>query len=96
MKKLVLMLALVSSLAQAGIIAITKNDANGLMVLTDVKCSQKTGRVIYSEIPGANTIFGCWFADELMVHVEWSTGDTRSYPISIWQVIKKQQGKYDS
>jgi hypothetical protein len=72
-------------------VATSQNKGGGLMVLTDLKCKRENTRIIYSQHPGYNTITGCWFIDELFVHVFWDDGDFRSYPIANWSVKDKKE-----
>lgn len=82
MKKIFILLAL-CGLAHAETIATLRNKAGGLIVLTDVqtdRCRDFVGAV-YSTMENNQTSWGCWFTDDLMVHIRWSDGDTRAYPI---------------
>lgn len=88
MKKLMIVLALCAGMAQAETIATLRNKAGGLIVLTDVvteRCKGFAGAV-YTISDNNQTQWGCWMSDELMVHVRWSDGDTRAYPIDNWTI----------
>lgn len=85
--KLLPLLAL-CGLAHADTIATLRNKAGGLIVLTDVvteRCKGFAGAV-YTISDNNQTSWGCWMSDELMVHVRWSDGDTRAYPIESFTV----------
>ena len=82
MKKLLLALLLIGS-AQAGTVAAMKNNAGGVIVLTDLKCD-KTSMVVYANTDKGKTAFGCWFVDENFVFIRWSDGEVRTYPFSDW------------
>lgn len=85
---LLILFAFVTVEARAETFATQANKGGGLIVLTTVKCSQRSGMVAYSTVPGASTMFGCWFFDENFVHVTYNDGDTRSYPKTGWTFAK--------
>ena len=87
MKRLLLALILVSS-AQAGTIAMMKNNAGGMIVLTDAKCDKKS-LVVYANAGNGQTMFGCWFADDNFVFIRWNDGDVSTYPFSEWTIKAK-------
>lgn len=91
MKKLITSLLIVAGAAQAGVFATLRNNAGGMMVLLDEKCSSGTGSIIYSMARDLPTQWGCWVYDGYMVHVRWADGEIRSYPGSAWTV--NSQGK---
>ena len=81
-------LACLSITVQADTVATLRNKGGGLIVLTDVQtevCKDFAGSV-YSTNENSKTLWGCWFSDDLMVHVKWNDGDIRSYPISAFEV----------
>ena len=64
-------------------IATMRNRAGGLIILTDVsteRCKAFAG-VAYTTTEDNRSTWGCWFSDELMVHIRWPDGDPRAYPI---------------
>ena len=87
MKRLLLALILVGY-AQAGTVAMMKNNAGGMIVLTDVKCDKKS-LVVYANADNGKTMFGCWFADDNFVFIRWNDGETRTYPLTDWTVKAK-------
>jgi hypothetical protein len=68
------------NVARADTVATLKNQGGGQIVLTDIKCRTMSGMVAYGTHPNNSTLFGCWFLDDIFVHITWSDGDTRSYP----------------
>lgn len=81
---LLILFAFVTVDARADTFATTPNKGGGLIVLTTVKCSTRSGLVAYSTMPSGSTQFGCWFYDENFVHITYNDGDTRSYPKTVW------------
>ena len=86
MKKLFLSLILAAAPVLADTVATMSNDSGGIMVLTDVSCRDGSGYHMYSQSPNYRTMFGCWWSDSSMVHVTWSDGEVRSYPLGLWRV----------
>lgn len=86
MKKLVCIFLATLSIAQADTLATSPNNANGLLVLTDVPCESTNQFHAYSTNPTSDTLFGCWFSDSSMVHITWKNGSVRSYPLTGWNV----------
>ena len=86
MKKLFLSLILAVSPVLADTVATMTNDNGGIMVLTDVPCKGDSGYHMYSQSPNFRTLFGCWWSDSSMVHVSWTDGEVRSYPLQLWRV----------
>lgn len=91
MRKIAALLAALgfAGAAYAAIFAIGRNNAGGMMVLTDEKCNGSGGRVAYTELKDYPTLFGCWVYDGLMIHVRWNDGDVRSYPTDMWVIPNK-------
>ena len=89
MKKIAIaMLAFAGFAATADTVATLRNKAGGVIVLTDVQtdtCKAFAGSV-YTTVDNGKSLWGCWFSDDLMVHVRWSDGDTRAYPINAFEV----------
>jgi hypothetical protein len=86
MKKLICIFLATLSIANAEVVASVKNNANGLLVLTDEVCEGNSKFFAYSTSDSANTQFGCWFSDSLMIHITWRDGSVRSYDFTGWQV----------
>ena len=79
MKKLLVALA-IFGVAQAETIATLKNKAGGYIYITNVvmdRCKGFSGTA-YTTTDNNQTTFGCWFADDIMVHIRWPDGDTRA------------------
>ena len=87
MKKL-LIIALLCGSAYADTVATLRNKSGGLIVLTDVPTDTCKGftAAAYATTENNKTLWGCWFSDDLMVHVRWDDGDTRAYPISAFDI----------
>lgn len=87
MKKLLLLLAFVSGIAQADIAATLNNKGGGKLVLTnDVCANYPTMYLAYSSIPNRQTLWGCWYSDKIYVHIRWDDGDYRTYPLEWWTI----------
>lgn len=86
--KLLLALALVTSTAGAGTVAMMKNSAGGVIVLTDVKCDKKS-LVAYANANTGKTMMGCWFADDNFVFIRWNDGEISTYPFTEWSYKQK-------
>ena len=87
MKKLLLLLAF-CGVVHAEVIATLRNRSGGHIVLTDVVTDNCSGYVgtVYSTSENNRISWGCWFVDQVMVHVRWLDGDTRAYPIDAFTV----------
>ena len=88
LRKILPVLLLWCSVAHADIIATLKNRAGGVIVLTDVptdRCKNYAGTA-YATGSDSKTSWGCWFSDDLMVHIRWTDGDTTAYPIENFTV----------
>lgn len=86
--KLLPLIALCAGLSHAEVVATLKNRAGGYIVLTDVvtdRCREFAGSV-YTTSDNNQTTWGCWFTDDVMVHIRWNDGDTRAYPIDNFSV----------
>lgn len=70
--------------AQADTLATLKNRAGGVMYFSDAQCPGKDQywKVIYSTLSGGQTIWGCWFYADGMVHVKWDSGQTSAFKAS--------------
>lgn len=71
--------------------AFLPNRAGGEIILTTdvIEACDKGQHVAYSTSPEHETVLGCWFNDERMVHIKWLLdGSIRSYPISGFQRIQ--------
>jgi hypothetical protein len=79
MKKLLLILALVSSFAHADTWFEASNQGGGKIVLLMNKCSgTSNGRVVIAQLPSGSSSFGCWTYVADLVVVVWDTGDIRT------------------
>jgi|APGre2960657373_1045057.scaffolds.fasta_scaffold06375_8 hypothetical protein len=98
MKKHLIALLLACGSAHADTVATSKNEAGGMMVITDVPCKGENGWYAYASARGSSTLFGCWWSDQTMVHIAWNDGDVRSYPLAVWEVdmdtVKRMAEKY--
>ena len=86
MRKLTLTLLLACMGAHADTVGMVNNKGGGVIVLTDVSCKTESGYYVYSQLPNAPTQFGCWWSDDAMVHITWSDGEFRSYPLNAFTV----------
>lgn len=86
--KLFFLVFALCTFAHADTIATMKNKAGGLIILTDVVTTQCKGFVgaAYATADDNKTSWGCWFSDEIMVHIRWHDGDTRAYLIDSFNV----------
>lgn len=99
MKKLLLALLLVSNISYADIAATMRNKAGGYIALTSDVCSTSdTMFQAYSSMPNHSTMWGCWYSDTINVHIRWSDGDYRTYPLENWSVdqavVRKMKRAY--
>ena len=85
---------MVASHGDAGTVATSTNDAGGMMVLSDVKCSgERDLFVAYTVVPNSSkTLMGCWTMDDNFVFIRWNDGDVRTYPFGIWDIKTKKKG----
>lgn len=88
-KLLAALLVVVSFNANAEAIAYTKNVGGGKIVLTDLKCKNNLGLIAYTSHPSSNTVYGCWFSDDVSIHVNWGSNGTRSYDYVNWEFPEK-------
>ena len=86
MKKYLIALCFLCTVAYADTVATSKNEAGGMMVITDVPCTGSNGWYAYASARTTSTLFGCWWSDQTMVHISWNDGDVRSYPLGLWEV----------
>ena len=88
MKKLLLVALLFSFNAHADTVAWLENQSGGKIVLTDATCPDDPRQfTAYGTSPSISTQFGCWFSDDMMVHITWSkSGNFKSYPLELWNV----------
>ena len=96
MKKiLVLLLLSLSAHANADTVAWMQNQGGGKIVLTDKDCQEDSRQFMaYASSNSISTQFGCWFSDDMMVHITWSsTGNFKSYPIENWNINQEALNK---
>ena len=90
MRILALAMVAVMSAASAESIAYLANKGGGRIVITDEACSNQKGKIAYTT-GDSNTILGCWFIDDLYVHIVWADdGKLRSYPLENWILMPKK------
>jgi len=98
MKKILvsLLLLLSANHASAEVIATTPNQAGGNIYFTDTQCAKKGEfwKIVYATLSGGETIWGCWFFDDPMVHVQWDSGKTTAYVASTLTITKKNKNAY--
>lgn len=98
MKKLLMAGLLILSLNvhASGVIAETPNQGGGSIALLDMECKTRNGTFIaYSYLKDGRSMMGCWTTDsDSRVFIHWSDGDLRSYPIEMFNLKKKMNGKY--
>jgi hypothetical protein len=92
MKRKLIALSLVafSMTANAEAIMWSMNTEGGKIVLTDERCSNKTGNIAYILSQKSDTITGCWTSDSVAIHVLWSGQYLRSYDYVGWTIVKKE------
>lgn len=95
MKKLLIVLALLPTLAFAEVIASMPNQAGGKIVLTNEECRNK-GKVYealrksYFYTPEGITGDGCWYLDDETIVVVWADTKTiRRYPVENFDIRKR-------
>lgn len=94
MKRLILIGLLFPILANAEVVLFTKNNAGGLIVLTDEMCNDNKNRLAYSTVDNADTVMGCWVNDKVAIHIRWYNGSLRSYGYENWEIVKKNDKQY--
>lgn len=78
MKKLLLLLMLVSNLASAETWFEATNQGGGKIVLLLHKCSGSESRVVIAQLPSGDTSTGCWTYIADLVVVLWDNGNVRT------------------
>lgn len=90
---LVGLMAVLAIQADAEIIATMKNQAGGLIYLTNnVTDKCRPQRVMFANNSDGKSIWGCWFVDEVVVHVRWEDGGTSAFPVDAFTLVKKNKG----
>lgn len=82
------------TVAHADVIATLENRAGGLIYLTDVAtkgCSSNM-KAVYATSKEGKSIWGCWFVDDVSVHIKWDSGDSSAFPASAFTLMKKSKG----
>jgi len=90
MNKLLLGLVLVSTSAFCEPIAYTANEGGGKIVVTNETCNGSTYKLAYATHPDINTQFGCWYSDQVGIHINWSNSGMRFYDFKGWVLIDKK------
>ena len=89
MKKLLVILMLgLSTQVMADTVGWMHNNGGGKIVLTDKDCQEDSRQFMaYATSNSVSTQFGCWFSDDVMVHITWSsTGSFKSYALENWNI----------
>lgn len=92
MKRLIIaaLLAISASLAHANQEFSMPNQAGGEIRLTTTRCPDK-GReswfIMYSYVPSGTSIYGCWFANNGLVHVSWVDGTSSIFKATSFRPI---------
>lgn len=81
MKKLLLALCLVSSLAHADAWLEIPTQQGGKILLLSTGCGESSGKMAIATQPGAINVNGCWWYFADMIHVVWSDKRTSSYDL---------------
>ena len=81
LKSALVALAVAFTPVYADTIGVLRNKAGGLIVLTDLRegCPRHPGAAYATTDSSNRTMWGCWYTDDLMVHIEWHDGDRTSY-----------------
>jgi hypothetical protein len=82
MKKLLLLLCLLSPIVHADEWMEINNEAGGKILFLPAKCTgTETGRMVIANAKDGTTIHGCWYYFAEMVHVVWTGqgGKTSSF-----------------
>jgi hypothetical protein len=91
MKKLILMLALVATAAQAETWLEMPNEAGGKIILMQDKCQGKNeGRFVIATTPKGDNVMGCWWYFSDMIHIVWNNGRTSSFEPSSFTAREKK------
>lgn len=88
MKKIALILLFVATWANADTVGWQENNSGGKIILTDKACNSDSRQFMaYASSTQISTQFGCWFSDDVMVHITWEkTGNLKSYPLEDWNI----------
>jgi hypothetical protein len=96
MKKLLVLLALVSAITNvnAKAIASMPNEAGGAIVITDEDCIVKGKKYdllkkIYFYTPDGTTGSGCFYFMDGLIHAIWEDNTEKKYPVKSFMPIKK-------
>ena len=93
MKKLLLTLLLAAGTAHAEIIATMPNKAGGLIYLTDVSSEKcKPWRTVFANNDSGKSIWGCWFLDDVVIHIKWDDSGTSTFHAGSFTLMKKNKG----
>jgi hypothetical protein len=87
MRYIILLLSLTSASSYATDILHSDNAAGGHIVLTDLQCTSKTTKLIYSTAPKNKTLFGCYQVKGNVVQVEWQNGMKFTLPYNNFSPI---------
>lgn len=83
MKKLLLLLAF-CGFAHAETLGYIQNQNKGFIAITDLPdgCGRYPGAAYAISGNTNNTLWGCWYSDDMMIHIDWNDGVRTSYFIA--------------
>lgn len=87
----ILAAGLIATDAKAEAFASMPNIVGGVIVLTNdqLPACGDSAYIAYSTSPTNTTLYGCWYADKINVHIIWAnTNRVRSYRISDFAVLE--------
>jgi hypothetical protein len=88
MKKLLLSLLFVSSVAQSAVIAESNNGAGGKVLLFDGVCkTNQNMRAMLGYDGDGNWTTGCWLLSASEIVIKWADGDIRRYSVKVFQIV---------
>lgn len=93
MKRLLILLVLLSGSAKAEQWLEAGNQDGGRILLLQSKCSNKsgeTGRLVITNTSSGRNLTGCWYYFADMVHVVWADGTSYSYNKEIFTYKESQ------
>lgn len=82
MKRLMLVLTLIASVATADEVGRIKNDAGGAIVLTTQKCAKDQGHAAYGYSATSNdTLWGCHYYYDGAIWINWGGVSLKRYTL---------------
>lgn len=70
------------------VVAYSRNDVGGKIVLTASNCERNTGLAAYTTHPDGAIDFGCWNADELFIMIFWDKAGLQNYSHERFHSVK--------